>query len=74
MGSGIPPRLQCEGALEMFSHNPQTNSYEQAINIGQNQEKRLPGGFPFISPKMDFSMQRLFVEVNGNCCWKLFSK
>ena len=47
---------------------------EHAINIGQNNDGRFPYGYRKIMPNKDFSSHSLFVKVNGNCCWKLFTR
>ena len=58
----------------MFAYDESTRLQEHAINIGQNNDGRFPYGYRKIMPNKDFSSQSLFVKVNGNCCWKLFTR
>merc|ERR1712141_742039 len=73
-GSSHPSEALCEGALEMFALDESTRAQEKAINIGQNENGRRPYGYRKIMPFKDFSSHSLFVKVNGNCCWKLFTR
>ena len=69
-----PAEALCEGALEMFAYDESNRIQEHAINIGQNNDGRFPYGYRKIMPTKDFSSHSLFVKVNGNCCWKLFTR
>ena len=58
----------------MFAYDESNRVQEHAINIGQNNDGRFPYGYRKIMPTKDFSSHSLFVKVNGNCCWKLFTR
>jgi len=68
----VPDFAKCNGRLEMYTDNP--NPRRRIINLAQRQGKRSPFKVRKMRPLHDFSNSRLFVKVNGNCCWKLFQR
>ena len=70
-----PSKARCYGSIKMDSYDEATGVMEHGvIHIGQKDNYRKPYGFKYMTALKDFSSKYLYVNVNGNCCWKLFTR